>query len=310
LPDEQRTLGFSVQTSLIGVGAVVGSWLPWALARLGVGDSAPEGEVAANVQLAFYIGAVFFILTILWTVFRTREFSPEEYEAYHGKTEDRREGLMTIFRDFTKMPRTMRQLGLVQFFSWFALFGMWVFTTDTIATHIFGLPVTDKNSLMYREAQTWTGVIFGIYNLVSAGYALLIPTIAKKFGRKNTHALSLFIGAIGLLSFYFAPNKEFLVIATVFVGIAWGSILAMPNGLPSRSIPRGKMGIYMGIFNFFITVPQIINGIVGGPIVKNFYDNQPVYALVISGIFMLCAAISVVYVYDPGAIALEKTRQR
>src|SRR5690606_15490228 len=150
LPEEQRTLGRSVQTSLIGVGAVVGCWLPWARARFGVADTAPEGEVAPNVQLAFYIGAVLFILTILWTVMRTREFSPEDYERYHGKSEDKRGGLLTIFRDFSKMPRTMRQLGLVQFFSWFALFGMWVFTTDTIATHIFGLPVTDRSSPAYQ----------------------------------------------------------------------------------------------------------------------------------------------------------------
>jgi len=299
LPDEQRTLGFSVQTSLIGVGAVVGSWLPWALARLGVGDSAPEGEVAANVQLAFYIGAVFFILTILWTVFRTREFSPEEYEAYHGKTEDRREGLMTIFRDFTKMPRTMRQLGLVQFFSWFALFGMWVFTTDAIATHIFGLPVTDRSSQAYREAQSWTGIIFGVYNLVSAVYALFLSRIAARIGRKKTHAFSLILGGIGLLSFFFAPNKEFLIFSMALVGIAWASILAMPYVILSSSIPAGKMGIYMGIFNFFITFPQILNGLIGGPMVRHIYNNEPVYALVLSGIFFISAAISVIFVYDP-----------
>ncbi|HYF70043.1 MAG TPA: MFS transporter [Ohtaekwangia sp.] len=311
LDDSQRTQGFAIQTCLIGIGAVIGSWLPYILNRwfsIPLGEE--EGVVGLNVKYSFYIGALVFILTILWTVVKTKEYPPEEYEKYHGKNEDEHAGLGSIFKDFANMPKTMKQLGLVQFFSWFALFGMWVFTTDSIATHILGLPVTDKSSLQYREAQTWTGVIFGIYNLVSAGYALLIPAIAKKFGRKNTHALSLFIGAIGLLSFYFAPNKEFLVISMICVGIAWASILAMPYVILSSSIPAGKMGIYMGIFNFFITIPQIINGIVGGPIVKNFYNNQPVYALVISGIFMLCAAISVIYVYDPGAIALQKTRQK
>jgi maltose/moltooligosaccharide transporter len=299
LPEEQRTLGFSVQTSLIGVGAVVGSWLPWALARFGVSDTAPDGEVAPNVQFAFYIGAVLFILTILWTVMRTHEFSPEDYERYHGKSEDRRSGLLTIFRDFSRMPRTMRQLGLVQFFSWFALFGMWVFTTDTIATHIFGLPVTDRSSPAYREAQSWTGIIFGVYNLVSAIYALFLAKIAARIGRKKTHAFSLILGGIGLLSFYFAPNKEFLILSMVLVGIAWASILAMPYVILSSSIPAGKMGIYMGIFNFFITIPQILNGLIGGPMVRHIYNNEPVYALVLSGIFFISAAVSVIFVYDP-----------
>lgn len=307
LPDEQRTLGFSVQTFLIGIGAVVGSWLPWTLAKLGVTNKAPEGVVALNVQISFYIGALIFIMSILWTVLRTKEFPPPEYEKFHGKGEDQTAGLSAIFKDFSNMPRTMRQLGLVQFFSWFALFGMWVFTTDSIATHIFELPVTDKSSVAYREAQEWTGIIFGVYNLVSAVYALSLASIARRIGRKRTHAFSLVIGGMGLISFYFAPNKEFLILSMACVGIAWASILAMPYVILSSSIPAGKMGIYMGIFNFFITIPQILNGLIGGPMVKHIYNNQPVYALVLAGIFLLCAAVSVVYVYDPGDIAIDAT---
>ncbi|HMR92545.1 MAG TPA: MFS transporter [Chitinophagaceae bacterium] len=309
LPDQQRTLGFSIQTFLIGIGAVIGSWLPWVLAEwFGVSENAPEGIVGDNVKYAFYIGAGVFIISILWTVVKTKEYNPKEYAKYHGQREDDKAGLMSIFRDFARMPKTMKQLGLVQFFSWFALFGMWVFTTDSIATHIFGLPVEDKSSEMYRKAQSWTGIIFGIYNLVSALYALCLPAIAARIGRKQTHALSLIIGGIGLVSFFFAPSKEFLIFSMACVGIAWASILAMPYVILSGSIPAGKMGIYMGIFNFFITIPQILNGLVGGPIVKNLYNNQPVYALVISGIFMFCAAISVIYVYDPAAIRINKTR--
>ncbi len=310
LPDEQRTLGFSVQTFLIGVGAVIGSWLPFILTNwFGVAQNAPAGVVGGNIKYAFYIGSAIFILTIVWTVVSTKEYDPVEYEKFHGKPEHAHAGLGSIFSDFARMPRTMKQLGLVQFFSWFALFGMWVFTTDSIATHIFGLPIEDKSSESYRSAQSWTGIIFGVYNLVSAGYALLLSKIASKVGRKNTHAISLIIGGIGLISFYFAPNKEFLIFSMACVGIAWASILAMPYVILSSSIPAGKMGIYMGIFNFFITIPQILNGIVGGPLVKNIYNNQPVYALVLSGIFMICAAISVSYVYDPGssAIKLPKT---
>lgn len=300
LPDSQRTLGFSVQTFLIGIGAVVGSFLPYVLQNwFNVQHEAPEGIVASNVKLAFYIGAGVFLASIIWTVVRTKEYPPAEYASYHGKSEESKGGLLTIFTDLRKMPKTMKQLGLVQFFSWFALFGMWVFTTDSISTHIFGLPITDRSSAEYREAQAWTGVIFGIYNGVSALYALCLPAIAKSIGRKQTHALSLIIGGIGLISFYFAPSKEFLIASMCCVGIAWASILAMPYVILSGSIPAGKMGIYMGIFNFFITLPQILNGIIGGPMVKNVYNNEPVYAIVLAGIFMICAAVSVIYVYDP-----------
>lgn len=306
LPDAQRTAGFSVQTFLIGIGAVVGSFLPYILHEwFNVADEAPEGVVATNVKWAFYIGAGVFIASIIWTVIKTKEYPPDEYARYHGKAEKSSNGLLSIVTDFRNMPKTMKQLGLVQFFSWFALFGMWVFTTDSIATHIFGLPVEDKSSKLYREAQAWTGVIFAVYNAVSAIYALCLPRIAKKIGRKNTHALSLLIGGIGLLSFFFAPNKEFLIFSMICVGIAWASILAMPYVILSGSIPAGKMGIYMGIFNFFITLPQILNGIIGGPMLKNFYNNQPVYAIVLAGIFMICAAISVIYVYDPAAIKIK-----
>ncbi len=305
LPDSQRTMGFSVQTFLIGIGAVAGSWLPAILASSGVSESAPDGVVANNVKYSFYIGAAIFISSIIWTVIRTKEYPPADYEKYHGKNEDHKAGLSAIFRDFANMPRTMKQLGLVQFFSWFALFGMWVFTTDAIATHIFGLPIEDRSSDMYRKAQSWTGVIFGVYNGVSAAYALFLPRIANAIGRKKTHAFSLLIGGIGLISFFFAPNKEFLIFSMACVGIAWASILAMPYVILSGSIPAGKMGVYMGIFNFFITIPQILNGVIGGPMVKNIYNNQPVYALVMAGVFLLCAAVSVIYVYDPASITIK-----
>lgn len=306
LSDAQRTLGFSVQTFLIGVGAVVGSFLPYVLHLFGIPNEAPEGVVATNTKVAFYIGAAVFMFTILWTVIKTKEYPPEEYEKYHGKNEHSDAGLGAILKDFVRMPRTMKQLGLVQFFSWFALFGMWVFTTDSIATHIFHLPIDDKKSALYHEARDWTGVIFSVYNFVSTCYAFVLPSLARKIGRKKTHAISLIVGGLGLISFFFAPNKEFLIFSMACVGIAWASILAMPYVILSSSIPPGKMGIYMGIFNFFITTPQIVNGIVGGPMVKYIYGNQPVYAIVLSGIFMLCAAVSVIYVYDPADGLLKK----
>lgn len=307
LPDSQRTLGFSMQTFLIGVGAVLGSFLPYIMHNwLQVSNAAPEGVVADNIRWSFYVGAGVFIASIIWTVVKTKEYPPAEYAKYHGASEEAHHGLSAIFKDLRNMPKTMRQLGLVQFFSWFALFGMWVFTTDTIATHIFKLPLSDKSSALYREAQDWTGVIFAVYNGVSAAYALLLPRIARAIGRKRTHAMSLIVGGIGLISIYFAPDKEFLIFSMCCVGIAWASILAMPYVILAGSIPSGKMGIFMGIFNFFITLPQILNGIIGGPMVKYVYNNQPVYALVMAGVFMLCAAVSVIYVYDPGAFKIKE----
>jgi maltose/moltooligosaccharide transporter len=183
-----------------------------------------------------------------------------------------------------------------------------VFTTPAIAQHIYKLPVTDTSSDAFRDAGSWVGIIFGVYNGVSAIYALMLPTIASKFGRKNTHAFSLVAGGIGLISMYFAPNKEFLLISMVGVGLAWASILAMPYAILAGSIPAGKMGVYMGIFNFFITFPQIFNGVLGGPIVKYLYGNQAIYAIVLAGIFMIVGALSTFYVQDAVTINMNDKR--
>ena len=253
LPDKQRTLGFSIQTVLIGVGAVVGSWLPWVLANwANVSASAPDGQVANNVIYSFYIGAIVFFGAIMVTIIFAKEYPPKEYEQYHGKPQKSNKGIWEIFSDFSKMPKTMKQLGLVQFFSWFALFGMWVFTTPAIAHHIYNLPVDDTSSDEFRKAGNWVGIIFGVYNLVSAIYAIFLPAIARKIGRKLTHAISLTCGGAGLISMFFASSPEMLIFSMIGVGIAWASILAMPYAILAGSIPAGKMGVYMGIFNFFI----------------------------------------------------------
>ncbi len=300
LPDRQRTLGFSIQTFLIGLGAVLGSALPQLLADNGVSMAAGENQVADNIKYSFYIGAAVFIAAILVTVFFSKEYPPHEYERYHGKAQHTKAGVSEIFRDFARMPRTMKQLGLVQFFSWFALFSMWVFTTDAVATHIYGLTGDYVHTVEYNDAGNRVSTAFGVYNFVAMFYALMLPTIAKAIGRKLTHAVSLAAGGIGLISIYFVRDIHMLNYCMVGVGLAWASILAMPYVILSSSIPPGKLGIYMGIFNFFITLPQIINGFVGGWVVKNIYNSQYIYAVVLAGIFLLCAAVSVIYVYDPG----------
>jgi maltose/moltooligosaccharide transporter len=233
-----------------------------------------------------------------------KEYDPETYAKYHGENpQSESAGLSEIFRDFTKMPKAMLQLGLVQFFSWFGLFCMWVYTTKGIAENAFGLPVgiseyDGAQKIVFGKAGDWVGILFGIYNGVSAIYALILPAIVRKIGRKQTHAFSLVCGGIGLISMFFITNPNMLIYSMIGIGMAWASILAMPYAILAGSIPSGKMGIYMGIFNFFITIPQIVSALLAGPMVSFLFDNQAIYALVTAGFMMLLAAVSMVYVND------------
>ncbi len=312
LPADQTTLGFSVQTFLIGVGAVAGSWLPYILAEwFGISKISADGGIPDNVIFSFYAGAAVLLISIVWTVVTTKEYSPEELAEYNREkiaAEESKAKFSDIFRDIIRMPKTMRQLSIVQFFSWIALFGMWVFSTPAIAQHIYGVAVDDTKSLAYQNAGNWVGVIFGIYNGVAMIYALFLPAIAHKIGRKWTHSFSLAAGSAGLISIYFITNPGMLIFSMVGVGIAWGSILAMPYAILAPALPAHKMGVYMGIFNIFITVPQIINGIFGGPIVKRIFDSNAIYALVMSGVFLLIAAFSVLFVQDKAEIGKRKTK--
>lgn len=311
LPDSQRTSGFSIQTFLIGLGAVAGSYLPEWMANLGYSKLPGESGIADNIKYSFYIGAAVFIAAILITVLFSKEYPPAEYQRYNGTPDQKEEeaGISEIFNDFGKMPKTMKQLGLVQFFSWFALFSMWVFTTDAVATHVYGLVGDYAKTEAYNDAGNKVSSAFGVYNLVAMFYALCLPVIARYIGRKATHAVSLIAGGIGLISIYFIKDPTLLKYSMIGVGLAWASILAMPYVILSGSIPAGKMGIYMGIFNFFITLPQIINGLFGGSIVKHLYGGQPIYAIVLAGFFMICAAISVLFVYDVGAIRIQQQKK-
>lgn len=299
LPSDQRTLGFAIQTCLIGLGAYIGSNLPdWIAAGFGIGlGEKAAGVVADNVKLAFYAGGITFLITILWTVITTKEYPPGKREIEELEQAPHT-GLRQIISDFATMPKAMKQLGLVQFFSWFALFSMWVFTTPAITTHIYGLAQDDTTSAAYQDAANSVGPLFGTYNLVSAFYALALPFIASRLGRKKTHSISLLAGGLGLISIYFINDPAWLQLSMVGVGIAWASILAMPYAILAGSIPAHKMGIYMGVFNFFITLPQIINGIIGGPIVKYVYGSHAIFSLVMAGVFLIIAAFSVRFVTD------------
>jgi len=311
LPSDQRTLGFSIQTVLIGIGAVIGSWLPYVLTNwFGISNQTVSGEVPLNLLLSFIIGAAVLVISVLITVFTTKEYSPEEVAQFSTEEDEEIEeesSLLDIFSDFKKMPTTMKQLSWVQFFSWFGLFGMWVFSVPAIAHHTYGLSLDDHGT-NYQIAGDWVGILFGVYNAVSAVYAFFLPAIAKKLGRKMTYAIGLLAGGIGLISIYFMPDENWLILSMVGIGIGWASILAMPYAILAGSIPAKKMGVYMGIFNFFIVLPQILNALIGGPMVKYLYGGNPIYAIVVSGVSLLIAAtlVSKVKDVDDEVITIEE----
>lgn len=298
LPAKQATVGFAVQTFLIGIGAVVGSWLPYVLLNwFGIGADLSESGVPLNLVYSFYIAAAILLITIIWTVTNTKEYSPEELAEFNGDTVvNERPKFSEMFRDVANMPRIMKQLGLVQFFSWIALFGMWVYTTPAVAQQIFN--ETDPNTELFQTAGDWVGILFGVYNFVAMLFALFLIPISNKLGRKTTHAIALTIGAISLISIVFITNKNLLILPMVGVGIAWASILAMPYAMLAPNLPQNKMGVYMGIFNFFITIPQIVNALFSGLILKYCFASNSVWMLVLSGCFLILGACSVMYIKE------------
>lgn len=263
VPDSQRTKGYSVQSFLINAGAVVGSLLPFLLTAWGVANEpAPGDKVAPTVIWSFYFGGAALLLSVLWTSLRTKEYPPKEYALYNNISEEDAAQKTSFLQLLKQTPATMLQLAVTQFFSWFSLFLMWVYTTNGIAQNIWNS--TDPKSAEFNEAGNWTGVIFAAYSVFAALYSLVLTRISDKFGRKNTYALSLIAGGIGLLSMVFIKDKNLLFLSMIGVGIAWAAILAMPYAILSSALPAKQTGVYMGIFNATITIPQIVAGLLGG----------------------------------------------
>lgn len=298
--DEQKNLGYSLQSALINFGAVFGSLLPWILAKAGVANVPAAGEkVAASVIWSFYIGGAILLATVLWTVFRTKEYAPKEHAQYNdidleAETVTEKTSILKLI---SNAPKIFWQLGIVQFFSWFALFLMWVYTTRAIANQVWGAEALDPKSIGFNEAGDWTGVLFAFYSAVAALFSLLIPTIAKSIGRKKTYSFSLLLGGIGLASMYFIHDKNILLLSISGVGLAWAAILAMPYAMLSGSLPADKMGVYMGLFNATITIPQIAAGLLGSTIIALF-GGFPMAIIVIAGISMLIAGLAVFFVKE------------
>ena len=438
LPSKQRTTGFAVQSFFIGIGAVVASALPYMLTNwFGVSNIARKGEISDSVAISFYLGAAAFLLAVVWTVLKTKEYPPEMMEQFEeGEEEEQSASIADFFSDFVKIPKTMRQLAWVQFFTWFALFSMWIYTTTAVTSHIYDLKmkpelvtklkgvvdaqkpqddkgkeevekikaditkleekfgkgevtavadmqtvsyvidkVSNENGLLnsfvslfpsvkndskeskavekelaslkeiqendsskvtvgydvisffassdkmssldsklaselevltplkyiqkeYNTGADFVGLCFAAYSLFAALFAFLLPPMANRFGRKKTHAISLVAGAAGLISIYFINTPQMLYVSMAGVGLAWASILSMPYAMLAGCLPPKKMGIYMGIFNFFIVIPQILASSVLGFMMRNFFDGEAVYSLVLGGVTLILAAVLTMFVND------------
>ncbi len=362
LSEKQRTLGFAMQSFFIGIGAVVGSALPYVFTNwFHIENTAPKGIIPPSVKWSFYVGGIVFLLAVIWTVIKSKEYSPEELEAFENSKKDNskndvshsesgcteirqfriglvltliglilsyfvydinttsknshkelyilsigiliagvlfaivsqlrkqnvRNGFTIIVTDLLNMPKTMKQLAWVQFFSWFALFSMWIYTTKAVTGHVFG--TSDTTSKLYNDAADWVSIMFTVYNGVAAAVAFLLPVLARRTSNKFTHMLALIAGGLGLISIYFLSDKVGLLLAMIGVGIAWASILSIPYAMLSGALPSNKMGYYMGVFNFFIVIPQIVAGTILGFLVNTFFNDEPIYALIIGGLSMILA---------------------
>lgn len=300
LPDSQRTAGFAAQTFFIGLGAVIASLLPYIFTNyFNISNTAAPGVISDSVKYSFYIGAVVFLVSVLWTIFTSKEYPPDDMVAWE-KEKAETKGFLNGFKEISagifKMPKTMLQLAFVQFFTWIAFFAMWIYTTSGIALNTFG--TTDKDSKIFQDAGDWVGVMFMVYNGVSAIAAFLLPQLAKKIGRKYTHMFCLIVGGLGLVSMLFIKTPNMLLVPMIGVGLAWASTLTMPYAILSGALPANKMGFYMGVFNFFIVIPQILAAAILGFFVKNIFAGESIYALVIGGVSMVIGGLMNFMVVD------------
>ncbi|UAA40315.1 MFS transporter [Paraneptunicella aestuarii] len=369
LPKQQRATGYAMQSFFIGIGATVASAMPYVFAEyMNVSNTTAAGEIPDTVKYSFYFGAVAFFLAVLWTIVSTKEYSPEQLQAFedaekeenphnagHESTVRSAEkyiragatwtvvgvavftiiksfqdsldkqlfilaGLIFFFgiaqlvagflsrnkpttnafnsmmNDLFSMPETMKQLAWVQFFSWFPLFAMWIYSTSAVTSYHYGS--SDVTSELYNQGANWVGVLFGAYNGFAAIAAIIIPILVRMTNLRIAHLINLVLGGAGLASFMVIKDPQWLILSMVGVGFAWASILSVPYALLANALPNNKMGIYMGIFNFFITLPQILAASILGFMVSVIFDNQPIYALLIGGISMVIAGLLVLRVKE------------
>ena len=298
LPEEQRTLGFVMQSFFIGIGQTLANALPYLFTMMGVVGVMATG-IPLSVDYAFKIGAIVFLVAVLWTVVSSAEYPPEDMEAFHRLRRERKgiiAGFAEILSSVAEMPATMKQLAVVQFFTWFALPCMWQFFGIAVARHVFGAP--NESSPLFAQGTEWGGLCFAVYNVVCFVIAFLLPSLAKNTSRKTVHIIALVCGGLGLISVLFISNKWMLFLSMAGVGIAWASILSMPYVMLSTAVPAARMGVYMGVFNLFIVIPQIVMSLIVPSIFNNVLGGDARNAVVFGGFSLLVAAGTVMGVRD------------
>ncbi|MFW5836692.1 MAG: MFS transporter [Desulfovibrionaceae bacterium] len=310
LPEEQRTKGFAMQSVLIGLGAVVATSLPFILTNVfGVSDGSGYGHdrIPDSVELAFHIGAAAYFLCVMWTIVTTKEYPPEDMAAFKRSKKEHK-GFGAVIREiwtaFKEMPPTMRELAWVQVFSWMGLFCMFLYYGVAVAHHVF--QAVNPNSAAYMEGIEWAGLCFAAYNAVCFVFSMFLAKLAEKFSRKGLYVFCLLAGAVGLIGTSFAPDKWVLMVLMVGVGMAWAGILALPYAILAGALPQEKMGVYMGIFNFFITIPEILISLGFGWAMLHVLQNNRMAGVVFGGVCMIIAAALVLRVKDVGEKKIER----
>jgi maltose/moltooligosaccharide transporter len=305
LDTSQQTAGFAMQTFLIGCGAVIASLLPIIFTNyLGVSNVPVAGGVPDSVRYSFYIGGAAFILAVMWTVFTSTELPPPDLDRFMAQRRESRNvgvALREIVGGFGHMPKTMVQLAFVSFFTWVALYTLWIYTGAAIADNVYN--TTDPLSPGYQDAGNWVGVMFAVYNGLSALAAFVLPVLARATSRKACHAVCLAIGGLSLISVFFIHDKHLLMIPMLGVGLAWASVLTMPYAILAAALPANRMGYYMGLFNFFVVIPQVVSGLVLGWFTKHMFGNHAVFTLVLGGVSMIIAAVLALFVTDRNGTA-------
>ena len=301
LDSSQQTTGFAMQTFFIGCGAVIASLLPYLFADvLGVSNVPVDGAIPDSVRYSFYAGGAAYFLAVMWTVLTADEIPPENMEAFRAESKPGlNHAIIEILGGFMSMPKTMVQLAFVQFFTWVALFAMWIYTTNAVADNVFG--TADAQSASFQEAGNWVGIMFAVYNGVSALAAFILPVFARATSRKFVHMVCLLIGGASLMSIMFIHNLNLLMLPMVGVGIAWASILTMPYAILAGALPAKRMGFYMGVFNFFIVIPQIVSGLLLGFVTKHFFAGHTVSTVALGGACMVLAGLLTLFVHEHGA---------
>lgn len=293
LPKEQRTQGFATQSLMIGLGAVSASILPWILSHIFHVEATSNSlhKIPLTIEISFYVGAGMFLMTVLWTIFTTDERPPKNFKAFE-KLQEKRGGLIGSFRQtwqtLHQIPAAMQKLAYVQSLTWLGIFCFFLYFPPAVARNIFG--AVDQSSALYSDGIEWAGICFAVFNGVCVGFSFLIPSLSRRFSRQSLHCFCLFLGGISLLSIMLFQNQYWLLVAMIGFGVTWASVLALPYSMLMHAIPAGQKGIYMGIFNFFIVLPEILVSLGFGWVMRHFLHNDRLMAIGIGGVFLVLAS--------------------